>query len=174
MKCTFCDSPAGATARFCASCGAALCGDDLSRRIAAARGLEAEGRLEEAAVAYERLLEGAGASGNASLWHDLGVVQYYLADLRGAVDSLRRALGLDPGLHLAGFWLGNALYHLGDLAGATHVFRHLVERHPNFAIARFHLGVIYARQGLREAAEDEFRQVLLDHPEDAAARYYVS
>ncbi len=111
---------------------------------------------------------------NATLWHDMAVVQYYAADFDGAIDSLRNALKRDPGLLLAYFWLGNALYHRGDLAGAIKAFRTLIGLHPNFTIARFHLGVIYARQGDKEKAAEEFRRVLLENPEDAAAQFYVS
>jgi len=111
---------------------------------------------------------------NATLWHDLGVAQYYAADFDGATESLQTALARDPGLLLAYFWLGNALYHRGDHAAAIKAFRTLIGLHPNFTIARFHLGVIYARQGETDKAEQEFRRVLLENPADAAARFYVS
>lgn len=110
---------------------------------------------------------------NAAFLHDLAVVQYHVADFDAAVESLREALRHDPGLHLAYFWLGNALYHRGDRTEATKAFQTLIERYPNFTIARFHLGVIFAREGKRDAAEREFRRVLLKNPEDTAARYYI-
>jgi tetratricopeptide (TPR) repeat protein len=111
---------------------------------------------------------------NAAFWHDKAVIEYHMAEFDDAIDSLKEALRRDPDLHLAYFWLGNALYHRGDMDEAAASFRELLERFPNFAIARFHLGVIYERQGLREEASREFRRVLFQNPEDAAARYYVS
>jgi len=113
-------------------------------------------------------------AGNASLWHDLGVVEYHMADFDRAVDAFRHALVADPNLHLTYFWLGNALYHRGDYKSAASAFQELLERYPNFTIARFHLGVIYARQGDDRKAKEQFHKLLLHNPDDVAARYYVA
>lgn len=111
---------------------------------------------------------------NPAFWHDRGVIEYHMAEFDDAVASFREALRRDAELHLAYFWLGNALYHRGDKEEAATAFRDLLDRFPNFTIARFHLGVIYERQGRREEAEREFRRVLFKNPDDAAARYYMS
>jgi tetratricopeptide (TPR) repeat protein len=111
---------------------------------------------------------------NPTLWHDLGVIQYHLAQFDEAVSALQRSLELDENSIVALFWLGNALYHRGDNEEAAEAFSTLIERYPNFTIARFHLGVIYARQGHKDKAEAEFRRVLMKNPEHAAARFYVS
>jgi tetratricopeptide (TPR) repeat protein len=96
-----------------------------------------------------------------------------MADFDAAVASLREALRCDRELHLAYFWLGNALYHRGELDAAAEAFGELLDRFPNFAIARFHLAVIRARQGRKQDADREFRRVLLANPDDAAALHYV-
>ena len=111
---------------------------------------------------------------NPTLWHDLGVIDYHLAQFDEAVSALRRSLELDENSMVALFWLGNALYHRGDFDEAVEAFSLLIDRYPNFTIARFHLGVIYGRQGEKDKAAAEFRRVLMKNPEAAAARFYVS
>ena len=130
------------------------------------------GHLRAARVQMTRACE--LDAGNGTFWHDLGVVDYHLADFDGAVSAFRRALDADPNLHLTLFWLGNALYHRGDHEEAARTFGELIERYPNFAIARFHLGVTHARQGLQKLAQEQFRKLLMHNPEDVAARYYVA
>ncbi len=112
--------------------------------------------------------------GNATFWHDLGVVEYHMVNFDAAIECFRKALEQDPHLHLGYFWLGNALYHAGELDDACQAFEDLLQRYPNFTIARFHLGVLYARQGKREESEEEFRRVLHKNPQDAAARFYIA
>ena len=191
MKCTHCNSPVSETARFCESCGSSLSGrledavDEYEKLLGDDNGggsavvskhlanlhfrmghlRRARNYLTDACALDER---------NPTLWHDLGVIEYHLAQFDGAVSALRRSLELDENSLVALFWLGNALYHRGDFDAAAEAFATLIERYPNFTIARFHLGVIYARQGAKDKAEAEFRRVLMKNPEDAAARFYVS
>jgi tetratricopeptide (TPR) repeat protein len=110
---------------------------------------------------------------NATIWHELGVIAYHMAEFDEAASCFRRALEQDAELQLAYFWLGNALYNRGDFDEACDTFRALVDRYPRFTIARFHLGMIHAHQGEREKAEEEFGRALLKNPADVAARFCV-
>jgi len=111
--------------------------------------------------------------GNATFWHDLGVVEYHAAEFDGAIAAFQEALVRDPDLLLAYFWLGNALYHRGRNDEAVDSFRELLDRYPNFMVGHFHLGVIYARRGNVAEAEEHFRKILEKNPEAAAAQFYV-
>src|SRR5207249_4396429 len=77
-----------------------------------------EGKLDGAAAALRRALQ--AAPGDAETANNLGAVQLRLKDTRGAIESLERAVRLNPSLIKAHASLAQAYQRAGLAADAQH------------------------------------------------------
>jgi Flp pilus assembly protein TadD len=122
-----------------------------------------EGRLEEAAEIYRRILETAPSEARA--WHLLGLVARQWGELDLAVQYMGRAVELNPGFAEAHSNLGDAWQQWGELARAEVCFRRAVELKPQFVEAHYNLGNVLKQGGRLEEAEGSYRRVLELAPE---------
>ncbi len=82
-----------------------------------ARALEKEGKLAEAAAAYEIALR--ENPNLAEAWHNLGLVYYRLGDYSRSAQSLREAVRRKPDLSASHLFLGLALFRLGEFEDSS-------------------------------------------------------
>ena len=80
-------------------------------------------------------------------WNDLGSVCLMLGDLKAAVDALRHATHLQPGLQIAHANLGLALYHLGSLEEAQAACGRALEIDPANDATRWTLSMCHLALG---------------------------
>ena len=119
----------GEALRLCAG------SDDPELRRLEGQLLQAEGRLEEAAAAYERVL--ALRPMDWEIWNNLGNARRGLGDLAGAVAALRRAAGIRPDALPVQANLGAALAATGDLEAALLAYRAAQRLDPRDGLIRF-------------------------------------
>ncbi len=90
-----------------------------------------DGRLEEAAAAFERAM--ASDPRNASMRLGAGVAARRLGQAARARDLFTRALDLDPGLTPAAMFLGLVVYDAGDLDEAIRIYERALGHAPDQA-----------------------------------------
>jgi predicted O-linked N-acetylglucosamine transferase (SPINDLY family) len=95
----------------------------------------------------------------------LGVLLADTRDVRGAIDALTIAVGLDAGYARAWNNLGNALRAGGRLAEALEAVRRAVAVQPDYALAWANLGTLLLDLGDDGAARDAFRRALALKPD---------
>ena len=130
--------------------------------------LRAQGRLEEAAAAFERALVLRPSLVPAHV--SLGQVRQALGDLAGAATSLQHALALAPGHAIGHYNLGVILTRLGRVDEATQAYRRAVALQPDFADAHTNLANILQDQSRLEEAEAAYRRVVALAPDSPEAR----
>src|SRR6202008_223248 len=116
-----------------------------------ARALSAAGRLEEAARAYEELIQREPKSADALA--ALGRLRLRSGDAPAAEALLRRALKLSPAeapLHAA---LGDALHRRREFAPAEAAYRLAIELDPVYLIARLGPSELLRESGGPDEAE---------------------
>lgn len=89
-----------------------------------------------------------------SLWKDFRR-QDRQAKLDDIESSLRRALGLNPGLADAHMQLGMVLEERQKPLEAIVEYEHAVNLQPHLAVAHYHLGQLYIRTGKKELGGEE-------------------
>jgi len=126
-----------------------------------------EGRLEEAARGYGRIL--AQNPDDADARHLLGVVALEKGQSEAALEHLRHALAVRPGFPRAKIHLGVCLQALGRLEEAQRALADAAREDPSLADAHFNHGnVLYALGRLEEAAA-AYRQAAALEPGSADA-----
>jgi tetratricopeptide (TPR) repeat protein len=111
-----------------------------------------EGRLDDAAAAFEGIIQSAPSFAGAHF--NLGLVREEQGKFREAIASFKRALALDPQLPGANLFLGIAYYRLNEYQPAIGALKLEIKRNASDAHAWMWLGVI---------------QLAADNPEEAAA-----
>ncbi len=131
--------------------------------------LAMQGRLEEAAAAYDAAVELAPQEARYSIQAALFAVRYEY-DLRGfGLPHARRAVILAPHDPEALDALGQALLLLADLTSAGRFFHRALDEDGAYAPARLHLGLVHILQGEREEARRAWLRVQADDPASPSA-----
>jgi tetratricopeptide (TPR) repeat protein len=134
--------------------------------------LHRAGRLDEAERLYREVL--AAEPHNAQAWDLLGVA----ADKRGqhadALESIGRAIELDP--RQAAFHMHRAAASaaLGRVDQAITAYREALGVRPDLVEARFGLGNLYMAQGLAQEAQEAFEIVVRSRPDIAEAHHNLA
>jgi tetratricopeptide (TPR) repeat protein len=134
------------------------------RHYAAA--LMATGRASSAI----RVLEGV-AQPDAVTLNQLGSAYLTSGELEKAIETLRRALRLDPDLAEIHVNLGNALFRKRDAQGATEALRSAVRLNPGSAAAHSNLGSLLAATGGFDDARRHFETAIRLEPGSGSAHY---
>ena len=126
-----------------------------------------EGRLDEAAAAFEQAVRLDPKNGDA--YYSLGNI--YLEQRRwgGAVNSYRRAIDhkkVQDGEAYIG--LGVALGGMGEYEQAVAALENAIVIYPAWAEPRFHLSQVYRKLGQDVAAQVSYREALERRPDYAS------
>jgi tetratricopeptide (TPR) repeat protein len=111
---------------------------------------EDAGEIEEAAGAYERILERNPE--HAASCINLGTICYNRRQFTRAEELYRRAAQADPEYALAFFDLGNVLDELKRLPEAITAYRSAIRLVPGYADAHYNLALAFERTGERRKA----------------------
>jgi tetratricopeptide (TPR) repeat protein len=137
--------------------------------LAPALGLRKQGRLDEAAAAFEAAVKQAPDSARAR--YELGVTRALNKQRDEAIAQYRESVRLDPDLAEAHHALGVALGEQEDLPEAITAFHHAVRVKPDFAEAYVNLGKAFRDQGDLERSAAYLRHALRLRPEFVEAYY---
>lgn len=110
---------------------------------------EEQGKLAEAALLYEQMLE-LGDHAPAAI--NLGTILYNQHEFLRAEQLYRRATEISPDYALAFFDLGNALDELQRLPEAVEAYRMAIRLAPGYADAHYNLALAYERCNERRRA----------------------
>ena len=137
------------------SAEAAAAKGDPDRRFQEALALMKAGRIEEAQTAFLALSRDYPQfSGPLT---DLGILYAQSRQRELAVESLGRAVALNPNNEVAHNWLGTLYREGGDFARAERAYRAAIAARPDYAQAHLNLAILY--------------DVALHQPEKAMAEY---
>lgn len=113
-------------------------------------------RAKEAEAAFLAAIKQQPA--NFAAWFNLGNLRYVdLADPRGAIEALSRAVAVDSKSLPANYVLGSALAAVGELEQAKRVLRHCLQLNGRFYLASIALGDIFTEEGKLVEAEHQYR-----------------
>jgi tetratricopeptide (TPR) repeat protein len=124
-------------------------------------------RFEEARLAYSKALESAPESIDAL--RGLGYSLFQLGHLAGSLDTLERALRVDPSDLLSRLLMGRLSLRLQQPQGAEAHFRAILERIPNSEAARSGLVDAYVAQGDLAAGKQQSQDMLKGSPDSEVA-----
>ena len=140
----------------------------LTRQLSAATQLHQHGRLEDAELAYRRVL--AESPGHPETLRLLGLLKYQTGNLEAAIDLLSQAIesGSDDGRAMEA--LGCVLGESGKQDEAIRCLQQVTSAHPRQTSAFFNLGMMMSRDPARleEAMVALQRAVDLDPGSDRA------
>ena len=128
---------------------------------------EEDGRLEDAALAYERAL--AVDEARPELRFNLGNVYYSLERKADAVKELLRAVELDAEYVEAWNNLGNIMADVGEVEEALACFRRALELEPDYADAHYNAAEVLADRGDYGAAREHWTAYLAADPFSSTA-----
>ena len=135
--------------------------DDFDKAVR----LHEQGRLQEAALAYQALL--ARNPDHADALHLLGVATLQTGDARRAADLIGRAAALAPDAAAFHANLAEAHRVLGRLDEAAACCRTALRLQPEYPEAANNLGLVLLAQGDAAAAAGQFRAALGLRPDNA-------
>ena len=133
--------------------------------------LTQQGRLEEAAVCFRRLLE--LNPGFAEAYSNLGNVLFVQGKYDQAEACYRQALGIKPDFADARSNLGSVLHRQGKLAEAEAHYRQALQLRPDFFGACYNLADALRAQGKLAEAVVHYRAALRLNPYCAEAHYIL-
>jgi tetratricopeptide (TPR) repeat protein len=134
-----------------------------------------QGKHAEAASALAA--EVASSPENKELLAYLGLARIHAGDSGGAVEPLKKAIGLDDNYAEAHFGLGLAYVKMKDLGKAVPELEKAVNLAPNHAYAHYNLGMAYNqtdKKALSIAHLRRFVELAPDAPEAPAVRSFLS
>ena len=143
---------------------------EIARQFAAALDLHQAGRLAEAERLYRQVC--AADPRHAGSFHRLGVVAHQLGR-PDAVDLLKRAVTLKPGLAEAHNDLGNVLGAQGKFVQAAAAFEQAAVLKPDFADAHYNRGLALGNLGRFGDAAECFQRALALNPQSALAHVHL-
>lgn len=120
------------------------------------------GKPAEAAQIYRHMLE--QNPDNAWTAYNLALALEALHDTKGAADTLRKAIDINPKLANIRAELGGLELAEGNLQSAQKWLESALELEPGFVEARGNLAMLYAKKGDFVSAERFLRQALEDNP----------
>jgi Flp pilus assembly protein TadD len=146
--------------------------DERGRREALeqAEQAEAEGRVDDAIKAYQKVIRLAPADVTAR--NGLGVLLDRIGEHDQAVGHLRAAVQEAPENPEILINLGAALGAIGRFDDAEAELRTAMKLAPDNLDARANLGILYFRKGLYESADAELRSVCLRDGAHGPAHFY--
>jgi predicted CXXCH cytochrome family protein len=140
----------------------------LPAQLEYAAALKSSGQPAQAVAIAERATLTAPADSRS--WNVFGQTQLDANDFRGAMESFKKALGLDPEMPEAQNGMGIALAQTGDAAGGEARFREAIRVLPNYGEAHGNLANLLAwRQSFPEAGY-EFDKAVHLGPLDVTSR----
>lgn len=134
-----------------------------------ARALEKEGKLQEAAAEYERVIRQKGAPAEAH--HNLGLVYYRLGDYGRSAGQLRAALALKPELMASHLFLGLALFRLGEFQSSAEHLETALRADPHSRES--YLFLIRDQVALGRFRPETAEQSLREFPQDPELNYAI-
>jgi len=143
----------------------------LSGALDSALKLHRAGRLQEAEIAYRRVVEANPE--NVEALHLLGAFLVQRGRFAAAVDMMERAVRCRPSDPVLRSNLGNALKDAGRPADAEESYRQALKRRPDFADAHSNLGCLLHSLGRFAEAEQSLRKALAFEPMHAFAHNYL-
>jgi predicted Zn-dependent protease len=144
---------------------------DLSLQFAYGVSLVRSGRAGEAEEIFSTLVAAHGDSPELNVV--LGQAHAEQGDYDAAVQSLRRALALEPDVAEANAALGVIYLKQGHLADATRALEAELKTHPSDVRARVTLATVLDLDNHSDRAIAELRTVLAARPDHANARYLL-
>ena len=139
--------------------------DPVRKKLVAAFAMHQNGRLDQAANLYRRILDRDPGVSEASRL--LGLVHLQQGDAENALKLTRRAVAQSPRQAEAHLSLGQALQGLGRLEEALESFRQAVRFKPGFAEAHHALGRVSHWLGRPEEAIASCRRAVAIRPDFA-------
>ncbi|MBL7007131.1 MAG: FkbM family methyltransferase [Spirochaetia bacterium] len=127
------------------------------------------GRLSEAEIAYQKILE--TDPNHSDALHLLGVIALQRGDNRLAVELISKAISFNFDFPKAHNNLGAAYNGLEELEKATESFRSAISIQPDFADALHNLGNVLKDQGNLEEASTCYQKAVTIDP-DAAGTHF--
>ena len=124
---------------------------------------QAEGRLEEAASAYEQALK--LRPGHVPAWTNLGAVRYAQGRLDDAAACYQRAIACGPSNAEANLNLGNVLRAQGRFGEAEAAYRRALGLNPRLVEAHSNLGLLLFERGNLAGAAAAFEAALAARPD---------
>ena len=131
--------------------------------------LQEDGRLDEAAAAFEHVL--VLEPGSAPAHNGLGSVLRQRGRTDEAVSHLRQALRLRPDFEDASFNLANAMADRADWPEAIALYQEIVRHHPDAVDAQANLGIALAGANRLGEAVEHLRAAAALAPHTAKAHY---
>jgi Tfp pilus assembly protein PilF len=128
-----------------------------------------EGRLEEAALYYEKAI--MANPNNAKAYNDLGFVYLTQGRLDEASRMFHKSMEIEPQNPRALNNLGLISFRGGENVAAIEQFKKAIDLSPGLSEAHNNLGVAYAEISAYEEAIQEFKESVAINPNDLAARY---
>ncbi|HEV2322805.1 MAG TPA: tetratricopeptide repeat protein [Terracidiphilus sp.] len=137
---------------------------ELASEGTRANDLLQSGKAAEAAQIYRHMLE--EKPDNAWTAYNLALALEAAGDMKGAEDTLRNAIRIDPTRAKIQAELGRLYLSQGDSQAAQQWLESAVHLDPELAEARSNLATVYTRKGDLVSAEKLVRQSLEDNPND--------
>jgi predicted O-linked N-acetylglucosamine transferase (SPINDLY family) len=137
--------------------------------LAEALELHRGGRLDDAAMIYERILAADPAHADAA--HLLGLVRFRHGNFDAAIRLIRGAIERHPDNPIYHGNLGNVLKDGGQPADAVTAYRRALELDPGFAEIHNNLGYLLHLDGKITEAIGHYRQAIALRPANFRAQY---
>ncbi len=137
-------------------------GSQLASEGTKANDLLQSGKPADAAEIYRHMLE--ENPGNAQTAYNLGLALEAMNDTKGAEDTLRKAIDINPKLPLIRAELGRLELAGGNLESAQKWLESALDLEPELAEARGNLAMVYAKKGDLVSADKQLRQAIEDDP----------
>jgi Tfp pilus assembly protein PilF len=101
--------------------------------------------------------------------NNIGFAYYKKGDLNNAVESYRKAIGMNPNFGLAHYNLGIAYRDGKKTSQAIAAFRQATSLAPSLLDGHFQLGKLYFETGKKAEAQKSFQEVVRLAPQSEAA-----
>jgi tetratricopeptide (TPR) repeat protein len=141
--------------------------DPPSERLQPVIDLYAQGELQQALAAANKMLEGFPRSIN--LYNILGVLYARSMQYNVAIDHYKKAIGIKPDYSEAHYNMGNALKQKGDLDAAIVSYKNAINLKPTYVDAYFNLGNVLKQKGDLDAAIVSYKNAINLKPDHADA-----
>jgi Flp pilus assembly protein TadD len=136
--------------------------NDFDNRLREAFRLHQAGDVVAAESGYGNLL--VEAPDHAQLLYLYGTLKAQRSQFHAALELLRKATDLQPGIPDAHINLGNVYYELGNRADAAIAYRNALDRRPGAIGAVFGLGKIHLDNEAYQEASHAFERVVQNVP----------